>query len=149
MKPIRRQESLGGHAYALVGFNRIGFVIQNSWGEKWGNCGFGVLPYEEWVKYGADAWTSALGVPAAEMKTSAVPVRSKEKVVIARAGALSFVSAAKSAAAESRKEISRWSAEEAYRHTLVMGNDGQVINRILTHENARSLHPRHRLRRAS
>ncbi len=136
VRPIRRQESLGGHAYALVGFNRVGFVIQNSWGEKWGNCGFGVLPYEEWVKYGADAWTSALGVPAAAMKTSVAPVRSKEKVVIARAGALSFVSAAKSPAPKVAKEVSRWSAEEAYRHTLVMGNDGQVINRIVTHENA-------------
>jgi hypothetical protein len=27
---------------------------QNSWGLPWGNCGFGVMPYEEWVKYGTD-----------------------------------------------------------------------------------------------
>lgn len=26
----------GGHAFALVGFNREGFVVQNSWGNRWG-----------------------------------------------------------------------------------------------------------------
>jgi hypothetical protein len=139
INPIRKQESLGGHAYSLVGFNRIGFVVQNSWGEKWGNCGFAVLPYEEWVKYGSDAWISALGVPAsATKKNSTAPVRTKEKVVIARAGAVSFVSTAKAPAPKVRKEVAAWSPEEAYRHTLVMGNDGQVINRIVTHENAAS-----------
>lgn len=55
VKPMRKADSLGGHAFALVGFNRIGFVVQNSWGLVWGNCGFGVMPYEEWVKYGTDA----------------------------------------------------------------------------------------------
>ncbi|MGH8176957.1 MAG: C1 family peptidase [Steroidobacter sp.] len=138
VKPIKRQDTLGGHAYALVGFNRVGFVIQNSWGEQWGNCGFGVLPYEEWVRYGADAWIAALGVPAIAAKMSAVPVRSKEKVVIARAGSLSFVSSAKRPPPKVKKEVAPWSPEDAYRHTLVMGNDGQIINRIVTHENAAS-----------
>lgn len=136
VKPMRNADSLGGHAFALVGFNRIGFVVQNSWGLRWGNCGFGVLPYEEWVKYGTDAWIAALGVPASAAKTSSVPVRSKEKTVIARAGAITFTSSSAVAPPPKvRKEIAPWSAEEAYRHTVVMGNDGAVINRILTHEN--------------
>jgi hypothetical protein len=136
VQTITKADSLGGHAFALVGFNRIGFVVQNSWGLPWGNCGFGVMPYAEWVKYGTDAWIAALGVPAHKSKISDVPVSAKEKTVIARAGAITFTS---SAAAEPppkvRKEVTRWSAEEAYRHTIVMGNDGEVINRILTHEN--------------
>jgi hypothetical protein len=136
---ISKQDSLGGHAYALVGFNRVGFVVQNSWGEKWGNCGFAVLPYDEWVKYGVDAWISALGVPAsATKKNSVVPIRTKEKVVIARAGAVSFVSTSKASPPKVRKEVASWGPEDAYRHTLVMGNEGQVINRIVTHENAAS-----------
>ena len=129
--PMRKPD-LGGHAFALVGFNRIGFVVQNSWGLRWGNCGFGVLPYEEWVRYGTDAWVAALGVPAAAAKISAVPVRSKEKVVIARAGAITFTST-RPAPPKVRKEVARWSAEDAYRHTVVLGNDGGVINRIVTH----------------
>jgi pimeloyl-ACP methyl ester carboxylesterase len=131
---IRKADSLGGHAFALVGFNRIGFVVQNSWGLGWGNCGFAVLPYEEWVKYGTDAWTAALGVPASAAKVPAVPVRSKEKVVIARAGAIAFTSTKKAPVPKVRKEVAPWSAEDAYRHTVVMGNDGAVINRIVTHE---------------
>ncbi|HEV8330854.1 MAG TPA: C1 family peptidase [Steroidobacteraceae bacterium] len=136
VKGIRKADSLGGHAFALVGYNRIGFVVQNSWGLPWGNCGFGVLPYEEWVKYGTDAWIAALGVPADATKAASVPAIAKEKTVIARAGAITFVSGnAAEPPPQVQKEVARWSAEEAYRHTLVMGNDGAVINRILTHEN--------------
>jgi hypothetical protein len=137
VQPMKKPDSLGGHAFALVGFNRRGFVVQNSWGLDWGNCGFAVLPYEEWVKYGTDAWICALGVPAdATKKTSSVPTPRKEKTVIARAGAISFTSTGAKARPEVAKEVRAWSAEEAYRHTLVMGNDGQVINRIVTHEDA-------------
>jgi hypothetical protein len=134
IRPMKKPDSLGGHAFALVGFNRIGFVVQNSWGMRWGNCGFGVLPYEEWVKYGTDAWIAALGVPASAARTSAVPVRSKEKIVIARAGSIAFTSSnAKAPPPKVNKEVAPWNAEEAYRHTVVMGNDGQIINRIVTH----------------
>jgi len=136
VEPMRKADSLGGHAFALVGFNRVGFVVQNSWGEPWGNCGFGVLPYEEWVKHGTDAWVAALGVPSAAAKPSGVPVPTREKTVIARAGAITFTSSSASPPPPKvRKEVSRWSTEEAYRHTIVMGNEGEVINRILTHEN--------------
>ena len=97
------------------------------------------MPYEEWVKYGTDAWIAALGVPLEAAKTSGVPVSSKEKTVIARAGGITFTSSsAKEPPPKVRKEVSPWSAEEAYRHSLVMGNDGEVINRILTHENGAS-----------
>lgn len=132
VKPVRKRDTLGGHAFALVGFNRIGFVVQNSWGLAWGNCGFGVVPYEEWVKHGTDAWVAALGVPG--NVTSVAPSPAREKVVIARAGSIAFVADSPSPPAVG-KEVSRWSAETAYRHSIVMGNDGEVINRIVTHEN--------------
>ena len=137
---IRKADSLGGHAFALVGFNRVGFVVQNSWGLPWGNCGFGVMPYDEWVKHGTDAWIAALGVPAEETRASNVPARPKGKTVIARAGSITFVASGDGAPPPPKvhKEVARWSAEEAYRHTIVMGNDGEVINRILTHENGAS-----------
>jgi pimeloyl-ACP methyl ester carboxylesterase len=136
IRSIKKKDSLGGHAFALVGFNRTGFVVQNSWGEDWGNLGFGVLPYEEWVQYGADAWACALGVPALEGKSASVPVRNKERVVLARAGGISFTTPAKSSSPPVSKAVARWSADEAYRHTLVMGNDGLVVNRIVTLKDA-------------
>jgi pimeloyl-ACP methyl ester carboxylesterase len=136
IKAIRSKDSLGGHAFALVGFNRTGFVVQNSWGEKWGNRGFGVLPYAEWVKYGSDAWTSALGVPALRGQASSAPVRGREQIVLARAGGVAFTSTAKAPRPKVKKEVEAWSAEQAYQHTVVMGNDGLVINRIVTLHNA-------------
>ncbi|HEU4601442.1 MAG TPA: C1 family peptidase [Steroidobacteraceae bacterium] len=136
VKPIKKRDSIGGHAYALVGFNRTGFVLQNSWGMKWGNCGFAVLPYEEWIHYGTDAWIAALGVPAIA-KMSGVPVKSKEKTVLARAGGVAFTTtSARTPRPQVRKEVARWAADLAYQHAIVMGNDGMAINRMITHENA-------------
>ena len=36
----------GGHAVVCYGWNEIGLLIQNSWGESWGNKGCFILPYE-------------------------------------------------------------------------------------------------------
>ena len=53
----------GGHAFALVGFNRTGFVLQNSWGTKWGAGGFAVISYGDWLANAMDVWVAAMGVP--------------------------------------------------------------------------------------
>ncbi len=53
----------GGHAFALVGFNRTGFVLQNSWGKKWGAGGFAVISYTDWLAHAMDVWVAAMGVP--------------------------------------------------------------------------------------
>jgi hypothetical protein len=54
---------VGGHAYCLVGYNEIGFLVQNSWGTSWGNGGFATLPYEDWLDSAYDAWVARPGVP--------------------------------------------------------------------------------------
>ncbi|HKP61931.1 MAG TPA: C1 family peptidase [Polyangiales bacterium] len=64
IKHIATPRQPGGHAFALVGYNERGFVLQNSWGESWGACGFALLPYADWVAHGQDAWVFTLGVPA-------------------------------------------------------------------------------------
>jgi hypothetical protein len=53
----------GGHAFALVGYNAVGFLVQNSWGTKWGKGGFATLPYEDWLDCAYDAWVVRPGVP--------------------------------------------------------------------------------------
>src|SRR5689334_20196403 len=61
---IQRQgHSDDGHAVALVGYNDIGFIIQNSWGEDWGYQGFALLPYEDFLLHATDVWVAQLGVP--------------------------------------------------------------------------------------
>ncbi|MGH4026195.1 MAG: hypothetical protein ACRDRV_16600 [Pseudonocardiaceae bacterium] len=54
---------LGGHAFALVGYNEVGFLVQNSWGPEWGKGGFATLPYEDWLENAYDAWVARPGVP--------------------------------------------------------------------------------------
>jgi hypothetical protein len=55
-----------GHAFAIVGYTRDGFVVHNSWGEEWGAGGFAVLPYEDWLRNAMDCWVVQLGVATVE-----------------------------------------------------------------------------------
>lgn len=111
----------GGHAYALVGFNQHGFVIQNSWGDSWGANGFAVLGYADWLANGMDAWVAALGVPGV------VPGRLADGEVEVAAGAA---------------EVQRgawWSEAKAYTHSLVFGNDGRISRYVTQDELSRTL----------
>lgn len=62
--------TLGGHAFAVVGYNEVGFVVQNSWGRAWGAGGLAVLPYEDWLESAYDAWVARPGVRAAKLYVS-------------------------------------------------------------------------------
>lgn len=55
----------GGHAVGIVGYTYEGFIIQNSWGENWGEGGFALLPYEDFLLHATDVWAAQLGVPVA------------------------------------------------------------------------------------
>jgi hypothetical protein len=66
------QELKGGHAFVIVGYQREGFLILNSWGEEWGGFAFAAgagLPgvalwrYEDWATSVLDAWALRLAVP--------------------------------------------------------------------------------------
>jgi len=46
--PIDSKRVIGMHSMCIVGYNADGFIIRNSWGEKWGNNGYCVFPYEDW-----------------------------------------------------------------------------------------------------
>lgn len=61
-RPVNAR-ALGGHAFALVGYNEVGFLVQNSWGVEWSKGGFATLPYEDWLEFAYDAWVARPGVP--------------------------------------------------------------------------------------
>ncbi|MDE2402036.1 MAG: peptidase C1 [Burkholderiales bacterium] len=103
-----------GHAFALVGFNSNGFVVQNSWGTGWGTGGFAVLSYADWMSNAMDAWVVALGVPGVVIGNMAT-------------GSVSL----KGVAGADRSKW--WDERLAYEHSIVMGNDGRV-NRYLTED---------------
>jgi hypothetical protein len=52
----------GGHAFVIVGYDRDGFIIQNSWGTGWGTGGRALLRYEDWEDNAMDCWVAQLGV---------------------------------------------------------------------------------------
>jgi len=56
----------GGHAFAIVGYTRDGFVVHNSWGTAWGKGGLAVLRYSDWLENAMDCWVAQLGVVTAE-----------------------------------------------------------------------------------
>lgn len=47
----------GGHAVAIVGYTKEGFIIRNSWGSRWNGNGYTLYPYEQ---FGAhwEIWTT-------------------------------------------------------------------------------------------
>ncbi len=131
-----RPKSDGGHAFALVGYNEWGFVVQNSWGANWGAQGFAVVPYEDWVTHGVDAWTVGLGVPVELAVTGqqrgravmAAPrhfVASRPKVPQTE-GSPGWMGGSDPLAGKPHA----WSEGEAYAHTLVTGNDGVIVNHL-------------------
>ena len=59
----RRGRADSGHAVTIVGYTPEGFIVQNSWGESWGDGGFALLPYEDYMLHATDVWVAQLGVP--------------------------------------------------------------------------------------
>jgi len=47
----------GYHCVSIVGYNTEGFILQNSWGTKWGNDGYTIYPYLQWGSH-VECWSS-------------------------------------------------------------------------------------------
>ncbi|MFM2448339.1 MAG: hypothetical protein RIS44_789 [Pseudomonadota bacterium] len=116
-----KPSEVDGHAFALVGFNTQGFIIQNSWGTGWGMGGFAVLTYADWLANAMDAWVVTLGVPG---------------VVVGRVS--SAVERASKAGGGANQSL-WWSEDQAYQHSLVFGNDGRMKRYLTEDELSRTL----------
>lgn len=53
----QNQKRTGGHAMTIVGYNKKGFIIRNSWGKLWGDDGYTIFPYEDFGLQW-EIWTS-------------------------------------------------------------------------------------------
>ena len=58
---------IGGHAFAIVGYNDKGFWVQNSWGPGWGKNGVALWVYEDWLANIRDAWVVRLALPTPQI----------------------------------------------------------------------------------
>jgi predicted alpha/beta hydrolase family esterase len=94
---------LGAHAFAIVGYDRRGFWIQNSWGDQWGYHGFACISYDDWLQNATDVWVARLGVPIELTKSRSTAVAHS-------------ASAGQSAA---------YSYPDLRPHIISLGNDGE------------------------
>jgi hypothetical protein len=115
----------GGHAFALAGYTRDGFIVQNSWGDGWGYGGFALLTYEDWIANGNDAWVAAIGAPMSVERKLALVLKTRQEA--ARITGNAVGKAKRGTGAET---VPPWSEREAYEHAIVMGNDGKLIRRL-------------------
>lgn len=46
----------GGHAISIIGYNKEGFIIRNSWGESFCEDGYTIIPYEDFNSF-MEIWT--------------------------------------------------------------------------------------------
>lgn len=132
--PRARHFETGGHAFSLVGYTDAGFVVQNSWGQGWGTLGFALLPYEDWVRHGTDAWAVSLGVATAHgargdtEKSPNYFFKRREASYLAGVPMGMFGSAQDRFSSGYFKPLA---TGDAYAHTLVTGNNGGLINRLV------------------
>lgn len=61
------KDMIGGHAFAIVGYDANGFWIQNSWGPEWGKRGLAHWSYEDWQDNVRDAWVVRLALPTPQL----------------------------------------------------------------------------------
>jgi N-acetylmuramoyl-L-alanine amidase/Papain family cysteine protease len=115
---------LGGHAFAIVGYDEEGFWLQNSWGPGWGREGFAHLSYDDWLANGTDVWVVRLGVP--------VQLRTAQGVAAARwngtakANSYSF--------AELRPHVLSIGNDGGLRTSGTFGNDEEELRHLLLEE---------------
>lgn len=69
----RGASSYGSHAFAVIGYNERGFIVQNSWGQKWGGAvvdgmtlpGCAIWPFADAAQTLEEAWIVRLSDAAA------------------------------------------------------------------------------------
>ena len=55
-RPKGNEPLRGGHALAVVGYNKEGFIIRNSWGRYWGNNGYFEMSYDSFEYFSFNWW---------------------------------------------------------------------------------------------
>ncbi len=115
----------GNHAFVIIGYTRQGFIIQNSWGRGWGNCGFAILSYKEWLKNGLDVWVAVMGVPI-DIENSSQTITTKSLASASKV----YEELQTEDKNNSKKEKPR-SEENAYNHTLVLNANGRAKHTII------------------
>jgi len=122
----------GGHAFCVVGYNKAGFMVQNSWGKKWGWNGFAIISYNDWVVNAYDAWVVARGVPV-DAKRAPTTYSNSSLTALTNNRTDQGILQARSTRTKSKTDP--WSESRAYRHSLVLSNNGRPKHTVLHAKN--------------
>jgi hypothetical protein len=129
---------IGGHAFAMVGYTQNGFIIQNSWGPEWGFEGFGIMTYEDWNQNGMDCWVASLGVPTSTVARKAFVSTSDQSTFekIQQTASSQTIETLNTA----KRAVKPWlenedDADRPFEHSLVIGNNGMFLNRLIEFTN--------------
>ena len=134
------QPAQGAHAFALVGYSARGFIIQNSWGKHWGYRGFAILTYSDWVENGSDAWACVMGVPTRRRVDShylSSSINREQLLAESQRTALAGLGRPQVKHDYQNPAVEPWEMATAYQHSVFMGNDGRVLNRLVTCRNGK------------
>ena len=127
----------GGHAFAMVGYTRDGFIIQNSWGQDWGYNGFAFLTYEDWIENGNDAWVAALAAPMA-VSSATIPQNRTATALPLTATMQANIARGFARIGGIQPVVRPWAADRAYDHSIVLGNEGLPLRRRIDAADARA-----------
>lgn len=123
-----KRRSAGAHAFAIIGYTPQGFILQNSWGPKWGYKGFAIITYDDWLKNAEDAWVAVLGAPVElDGLTETLNVRARRRLGVATAA---------NQGQHRRQKVSVLTPADAYQHTVMIADNGAPSNRFLDIETA-------------
>ncbi|HHH19156.1 MAG TPA: hypothetical protein ENK86_01400, partial [Campylobacterales bacterium] len=123
--------SVGQHAFVIVGYTKYGFIIQNSWGVEWGNGGFAILSYKDWLEHGMDVWVAVMGVPVDVETTpntfSSLSLNSQTNEAVEGSKII------KRALSYQYREnsVTPISEQEAYNHALVLNSYGRAKQTLI------------------
>ena len=59
-RPSASARDLGGHAVVVVGYSDDAFIVLNSWGDDWGDNGFGYIENDYVDNHAVAAWALSL-----------------------------------------------------------------------------------------
>ncbi len=133
ISPASRSDNAGGHAFAIVGYTRDGFIVQNSWGPRWGVSGFALLEYSDWVDRGMDAWVVVRGAPTTRTRSPHTVVHRALQEKSAKAGDREglIVQNITDDFEFNNSEVKPWSEEKAYQHSVIIGNSGRAVQKLI------------------